>query len=280
MTSENYGAPERSGQPVPPSQPAPAPQPGQPSQPAPAPQPGQPSQPSPAPQPGQPSQPGPAPQPGQPGYGQQPPPAYGQPPPAYGQQPPAQYGQPGYGQPGYGQPGYDQPGYGQPAAAGSYPPGAPARDQTRATGLKFGVAGTALAVIGAVACVISFTAIEWFHEGRDKFSDLHDITAKSPQATGIGTVYFGWLAWVLLAAGLVTAVLANLPSSASMAMRPIGVLVNLAGIGFTAWAVAFAHGPKYTFFLKHADAGFYVALGGFALMMIGSMIGPSRVRRG
>ena len=58
-------------------------------------------------------------------------------------------------------------------------------------------------------------------------------------------------------------------------MRPIGVLVNLAGIGFTAWAVAFAHGPKYTFFLKHADAGFYVALGGFALMMIGSMIGPA-----
>jgi hypothetical protein len=200
--------------------------------------------------------------------------------PAYGQQPPPGYGQPAYGQPAYGQPAGGQPGYGQAPPQGGYPPGGPAPYRSGTVGLKFGIVGTVLAVVGAVACVVAFTALKWFHEGGgQKFSDLHTFTDNSPFSTGIGTVYFGWLGWVLLAVGLVTAILANLPTSASMAMRPLAILVNLAGIGLTFWAVDIAHGPAYTFFLKRADEGFYVTLGGFALMAIGSMIGPTHETR-
>lgn len=213
---------------------------------------------------------------GQPGYGQppagqQPPAGYGQPP--AGQQPPAGYGQQpaaGYGQQPPG--GYGQHQYGEPAR-GDAPPPAPYRTGTVA--LRFGIVGTVLAILGAVACIVSFTALTWFHEGNDKFSDLHDITSNRSAATGIGTVYFSWLAWVLLGVGIVTAILANIPSSLAMGMRPLAILVNLAGVGFTFWAVDFAHGPAYTFFLKHADEGFYVAAAGFLAMAIGSMIGPS-----
>jgi hypothetical protein len=216
-----------------------------------------------------------------PTYGQQPPPSgYGQqPPPAYGQQP--AYGQPPAGgyphQPpgGYGQQppgGYGQYEYGQPMHGGAPPP---AQYRTGTVQLRFGIVGTILALIGAAACVVAFTALTWFHEGKDKFSNLHDITNNSPFATGIGTVYYSWLAWVLLGAGLVTAILANLPSSLAMGMRPLAILINLAGVGITIWAVDFVHGRGYTFFLKHADEGFYVAAAGFLAMAIGSMIGPS-----
>jgi hypothetical protein len=59
-------------------------------------------------------------------------------------------------------------------------------------------------------------------------------------------------------------------------MRPIGALLGLAGIGATLWAVGIAHGRSWTFFLKRADIGFYVALGGFLLITIGALIGPRR----
>jgi hypothetical protein len=204
-------------------------------------------------------------QPQQPSYGQPQQPSYGQPQqPAYGQPPPQPYGQPAYGQPQYG-------GY-VPPAPSPYVGGGP-------SGESFGIVGAVLAVAGAVAGVISFTAVEWFHEGHAKFSRMHDITDQSSLATGIAKVYFGWLAWVLLAVAVIAALAANFPSSASRVLRAVGALVGLAGIGATFWAVKFAHTAKYTEFLKRADAAFYIAVGAFALTAIGSLIGPRRVVR-
>jgi hypothetical protein len=216
-------------------------------------------------------------QPPPPGYGQQPPPAA----PAYGGQQPAApgYGQPPAGAPGYGQQppgGYGQ--YGQPQQAGGYQPGAPAPYRTDTVDRGFGIVGMVLAVLGAIACVISFTALTWFEEADPgKFSDISDIVTKDHVgATGMATVYFGWLAWVLLAAALILAILANLPNAGSAALRPLGVLVALAGVGATFWAIDAYHGPAYTQFLKTADEGFYVAVGGFLLIAIGAMVGPTR----
>jgi hypothetical protein len=206
-------------------------------------------------------------QPQQPAYGQPQQPAYGQPQqPAYGQPPPQPYGQPAYGQPQYG--GYVPPAPSPYVGGGS-------------SGESFGVVGAVLAVAGAVAGVISFTAVEWFHEIPAKFSRMHDILDQAPdsQVTGIAKAYFGWLAWVLLAVAVIAALAANIPSSMSPVMRPIGALVGLAGIGVTFWAIKFGTSDKYTEYLKHADAGFYVALGAFALTAIGSLIGPRRVVR-
>ncbi|MDT4917661.1 MAG: hypothetical protein QOH89_2361 [Pseudonocardiales bacterium] len=215
-------------------------------------------------------------QPPPPGYGPPPGPPAGAPPgppagaPAgYGQQPPGGFGQ--YQQ--YGQPAQQTPGQ-----YGGQQYGAPQPYQMGTVSRQFGIVGTVLAVLGAAACVVSFTALDWFKElGNGKFSDLSDLTGQDGAgATGIATLYFGWLAWVLLAAAVVAAILANLPSGVSSAMRPIGALLGLAGIGATLWAVGIAHGRGWTFFLKRADIGFYVALGGFLLITIGALIGPRR----
>jgi len=117
----------------------------------------------------------------------------GQPNEPYAQQPP--YGQ----QPGSGgsPAGYGPSGYGDAAAAP-------------------GVYALALAAVSAVLGVLSFTALNWYSgKGDSKFSDVRDLVTNAqtkPYAAGMAKVYFGWLAWVLLAAVVVSAVLAALPN--------------------------------------------------------------------
>jgi hypothetical protein len=229
-----------------------------------------------------------------PSYGQQPPP-----PPSYGQQPPPGYGQQQPGAPAYGQPpaapGYGQPQPGQQPPGGfgqqqqyaqphGYQPGAPAPYTDNRARSAPGFVGLVLAILGAAAVVVSFVALTWFQEleqntGSGKFSDIHkviDNDAIPGGGTGIATVYFGWLGWVLLAVAAIAAIVGNLPTPASGPAQALGVLAALAGIGITFWAIKFGHFDKYTEFLKRADEGFYVALGGFLLIAIGAMFGPRR----
>jgi len=235
---------------------------------------------------GQPEQ-GPPPSYGQqepppPSYGQPPPPAYGQQ-PGYGQPPPPAYGQqPAYGQPPSGAPGQQPPGfggyqYGQPAYGGGAPPAHYAQPRAR---LGVGVAGLVFAVAGGAAGIIAFTALNWFKgPGKSHFSDVRDfvkIAHINHVDTGIGYVYFRWLAWVLLAAAVVLAILACLPSPASAGLRVLGALVSLAGIGLTFWAIEFAHGQAYSKFIKDARVGFYVTLAAFLFTLIASLAGPRK----
>lgn len=197
----------------------------------------------------------------QPGAGQ----PYGAPPPA-GQQ----YGQPpaGYGQQQYAQP---QPG-GYGPAPGSYGPGGPARE-------SFNIVGAILVGLGAIALIVSFTAVKWFKDlGSAHFSDIHDLTDHISSATGLGKAYFGWLAWVLLAVAVIAAIIALLPSSASGAFRALGALAGVAGIAITFIAIKFSDNESYSQFLKHAHIGFYLAVAGFLLVTIGALMGPSRNR--
>src|SRR5205823_10007143 len=113
---------------------------------------------------------------------------------------------------------------------------------------------------GAVLGIIAFTALDWY-KGRpaSHFSDIHDavnVLHSRGLDTGIGYVYFRWLAWALLAAAVVVAVLANLPSPASPGLRVLGALLGLAGIGITFWAIDIYHGIAYSTFLKDARVGF------------------------
>src|SRR4051794_7775688 len=195
--------------------------------------PGQPNDPAgQQPQYGQGGQYGPPPEGGQ--YGQ--PPAggqYGQPPAGgqYGQQP--AYGQPG--QPAQGQAGYG--GYGPPS--GSYG-AAPAAARP-------GVVGIVLAVLGAIAGIIAFTATKWYSDFGvgSKFGDIHKVLDHADgDAAGVAKAYFGWLAWVLLAVAVIVAVLANLPTPASGGLRAAGAVVALAGIGFTFWALKLNDGDR------------------------------------
>ena len=249
---------------------------------------GQPGQPQ---QPGQPNEPG-GPQYGQPQYGGGPQygqPQYGQ--PQYGQQPQygggPQYGQPQYGQQPqygaeaqYGQPGQQQyGGYGPPS--GSYGTGGGAKDRP-------GAVGIVLAVLGAIAGIIAFTATNWFDGGDAKFSDLHDgLTAldKAGMANGLSVQYFGWLAWTLLAVAAAAAIFANLPTPANVPLRIVGAVVAAAGIVLTFIAIklisksAGSGAPDgYGEYIKHAAKApsLYLAVGAFLLILIGSLLGPRR----
>jgi hypothetical protein len=146
-------------------------------------------------------------------------------------------------------------------------------------GNSIGVVGSLLALIGAAAIIVAFTAVDWFSGfgGHSHFSDLHDIT-KGGGSTGIAKAYFGWLGWVLLAATVLLALGANIPSPAATVLRPLGAIVGLASVGLTFWALKFESGsrPGYSEYLKHARIGFYLAAAGFLVAAIGAMIGPRR----
>jgi hypothetical protein len=135
-----------------------------------------------------------------------------------------------------------------------------------------------LAVLGGLSGLIAFTALEWFKRPR-QFSDVHDAVRAAHAGgfdTGIGLLYFDWLAWALLAAAAGVALLANLPWAPGPALRALGAVLGLAGFGVTFWAIKFFHGPPYTWFLKHAHAGFYFALCGFLLTTVASLLRPRR----
>jgi hypothetical protein len=200
---------------------------------------------------------------GQPGQGQYGQPAQGQ----YGQQGQGQYGQPGQGQPAYG-------GYGAPS--GSYG-AAPA-------GSGPGIVGIVLALIGAVAGIIAFTATDWYDgRGDAKFGDVHDVVKEGGErAAGLAKAYFGWLAWVLLAVAVIAAIAACLPSPAAPVLRIVGAVVALAGIALTIFALKLNKNgdPSFSEWLKHAAKApsLYLILGGFLLILIGSVMGPRRAR--
>ncbi|HET6875945.1 MAG TPA: hypothetical protein VFH38_00295 [Jatrophihabitans sp.] len=252
------------------------------------------------------------------GYGQ-PQQAYGAPQSAYGQpqqqyeaapQQPYQYGAPQQQYPApqqqYGAPqqqyGAPQQGYGQPPG---YAP--PSAGGTR----TFGVVGFAVALIGAVLVLLSFTLLKWLHTdntdsifhnlGSSKYSQLHDhLTTLQHEAAqggasqyihlGVAPAYFSWLGWVLLAGCAVLALLAVLPSPLSPLLRVLGLLAGLAGVGLTLWAMDLvsvsgplaaqlgSKAPGYTDWLRHSWLGAWFALAGFLLLGIGAAIGARRAR--
>jgi hypothetical protein len=213
------------------------------------------------------------------GYGQQ---------PAYGQQPP--YGQPPQGQQQTGQPAYGQ----QPD--GQQPMGPLTSQFARldpGPSQGFGVIGAAIAALGAVLLIIAFTVTNWYDgkNGNSHFGDLHKALTqldKSNRANSLAVIYFGWLAWVLLAVGVIAAVLANLPSPLSGVMRGVGALIGLAGAGLTLGAIkltkdasaAAASGSlaDYGDYIKHSSVAFWLAIAGFVIIAVGSLIGPRRSR--
>ncbi|MDT4943700.1 MAG: hypothetical protein QOH14_433 [Pseudonocardiales bacterium] len=218
------------------------------------------------------------------------------------EQPPAEEGQPQSEQ----QPEYatEQP-YGQQQADfgrssppppsgyfGAQPPFAGYRPPPR-PGPRFGVVGAVLAALGAACLIVSFTAVNWFsgstRNSPAHFSNVHDVLNVLDRfghvAARPAQLYFGWLGWALLAAVLVLAVLAVVPSPLSAVSRLLGFLVAVAGIVMTFLAIKLTKGTlaleantrgSYGEWLKHARIGFYLAVAGFLLAGIGAAFGPRR----
>jgi hypothetical protein len=222
-------------------------------------------------------------------------------PPRHGQ-PSAEEAQPQYEQPLVGQ----QPQYGPQQAAdygrsgppppsgyfGAQPPFAGYRPPPR-PGPRFGVVGAVLAALGAACLIVSFTAVNWYSGStRDSpahFRNVHDVLKVLDRfghvAARPAQLYFSWLGWALLAAVLIFAVLAVVPSPLSGVSRLLGLLVAVAGIVMTFLAIKLTKGAlgldansggSYGEWLKHARIGFYLAVAGFLLAGIGAAFGPRR----
>jgi hypothetical protein len=143
----------------------------------------------------------------------------------------------------------------------------------------FGVAAVLLVAAGAVLGVVAFTAVNWGHRRRSStFPQVHrGLQQLGNQAEAVARAYFGWLAWALLIVAVVCAVLAATPAI-STPFRIVAPIVALAGLVFTVLAIRLWPQLSYAQFLKDARAGFYLALGGFLLIGIGSLLGPGRKR--
>ncbi|MEO8889221.1 MAG: hypothetical protein ABI301_02325 [Jatrophihabitantaceae bacterium] len=214
-------------------------------------------------------------------------------PPEWGQPPSDRSTGPGgYAQPQYGQPQYGQPQYGQPQHAQS--PMGPMT--TRFAKLDpgpsytFGAVGAAVAVLGAIAIGVAFTAVDWFThaigDGPSHFSDIHAALKKLNAvhaANSLSSAYFSWLGWALFAVAVIAAIIACAPGATSALFKAISALTALAGIVLTLVAIDLvkrgtAGAPSYTEYLKHSRLGVYLSLAGFVLVAVGALIGPRRAK--
>jgi hypothetical protein len=189
------------------------------------------------------------------------------------------YGQPQYGQQQYGQQQYpQQQPYGQ--QGGRYSAAANAYGAPVGSGAQFGVVGVTLAGIGFILLIISLTAVTWVKFSGSStgfsFSDVGNTLDSAPGASGLASAYFSWLAWTLAIVGLLVAVGANLPSPASGPLRALGAVIAAAAIAFSFLAIRLSDGEAYSDAISHANVGFYMAVGGFLLVGIGSLVGPKR----
>ncbi len=152
----------------------------------------------------------------------------------------------------------------------------------------FGVLSALLTAVGAVLVVVAFTTLHWFSGDTGSgpsstFSNIHKVLDGAGKfAEGPAKLYFSWLGWVLLAAAALTALIAAAPT-VGRPFRVVGTLIAVAGIVATFFAIKLAKTSAldrgYIDYLKHARFGFYFAVGGFLLIGVGAIIGPSSKRR-
>jgi hypothetical protein len=152
----------------------------------------------------------------------------------------------------------------------------------RATG-SIGVPGIGLLLAGVVLLLVSFTAVDWYPGSNQPsavahigFTDLHHLSAAST-SVAIAKAYFGWLAWVLLILVIVVGFAANLPGPASNGLRAAGLAIGVAGAAVTYLALdklAGWAGSGRAF--DDAQAGVWLAIGGYLVAGLGAVLGPRR----
>jgi hypothetical protein len=201
----------------------------------------------------------------------------------------------GYQQPsGYQHGGYAQGNYPQQQGGYSYPQGGSSWGGSNYGTEKrqsVGIVGLAVAAVGAILLIIGVTALAWYkiagHSG--KFSDLHGDVKDAPGSVGLGLAkaYFGWLAWVLLALVIITAVLASLPiGSSGLVFRIVAPVLGVAGLVLTLLAANnywdkledqfHAAGISDVGIFKHSQIGLYLTLAGFLIAGVAGVFGPRR----
>ena len=155
--------------------------------------------------------------------------------------------------------------------------------------------------------VLALTVLTWFSTdrvgtifravGNRRFNTVHDaLEAGHDQIPallskyvdfGISRIYFSWLAWVLFAAAVVIAIIALLPTPATPFLRVLGIVVGIAAVALTFWAIdlvslsgpvaeSASQNPKYGDYFLHTNIAFWFAVVGFLMIGVGTLIGSRR----
>jgi hypothetical protein len=147
-----------------------------------------------------------------------------------------------------------------------------------------GVRGIGLVLVGAGLVLLAIRFLHWYDvpAGHDSsgdvtFSKLH-ASAEQLGGAGVATAYFGWLAWVLLIAGILVGVAANVPSPLCDPLRVAGFLAGIVGAAGTYYALAqhFNATGSHHNVLHNATWGVWAALLGYLLTAAGAALGPRR----
>ena len=183
----------------------------------------------------------------------------------------------------YGRGEYDEP----QTRAGAYRQGTYGRNEYgepvnpfgAAADDRFGIAGIATGLIGAIAVLVALTGLDWFSgptTGRPSASATCTTSPRPARSATSARSYFGWLAWVFFIVAVVAVILAAFPSPALRAFRAIGVVVGVAAAGLAFLAIKPSGGAGYGHILGDSSVGFWLAVAGFLLAAIGAGIGAQR----
>ena len=185
---------------------------------------------------------------------------------------------------------------------------------SRTASARFHGPAVLLATTAAVLGALGTTVLGWFRhtdaavllaggtDGRLTFSRLGTALSaeqhrlgQAPAAVragvhlGIGPAYFGWLGYALVGAAVTLAVVSAAPSSA-MTARLLGVLVSVAGVAATLWAIDLVRvdpnviirgaqrPPGYLDHLRATGLGAWAMFAAFALTLVAVTL-PARRER-
>ena len=185
---------------------------------------------------------------------------------------------------------------------------------SRTASARFRGPAVLLATTAAGLGALATTVLGWFRhtdvallltggtDGRLTFSRLGTALSaeqhrlgQAPAAVragvhlGIGPAYFGWLGYALVGAAVTLAVVSAAPSSA-MTARLLGVLVSVAGVAATLWAIDLVRvdpnviirgaqrPPGYLDHLRATGLGAWAMFAAFALTLVAVTL-PARRER-
>jgi hypothetical protein len=147
-----------------------------------------------------------------------------------------------------------------------------------------GALGMALVVIGAALVLISFTVLDWYpgstgpgEVAHIKFADLHRLAADNASIEFAGA-YFHWLAWVLLILVITVGLGATVATRAASALRVAGFTAGAGGAAITYEALDILASTEGGSALDGAQAGVWLAIGGYLVAGIGAALGPALLR--
>ena len=149
-----------------------------------------------------------------------------------------------------------------PQPRATLPPAAASARPRRASGLL-------TISIGGLLVLLSITTLDWAGDGLEAKDFTFFHSASSEPGPGLTQVYFGWLAYVLLAVCLVAAYLIKFTALGGLVARAAVALacVVAAALSFgSLWSGNSLHDV-----VTYGDAGFWCAVVGYLVIAVGTL---------